>query len=281
MLLSMDSGISALSHLQDSLNTTANNIANVGTTGFKSASVSFADTFSQTLGGAGAGGSKQIGTGMSTATIKNQFAQGSVSSTGNPNDMAISTPNGFFLVKDPTTGSNFVTRDGSFSVDPSGFLVTNSGMRVQGYTNGTLTTLGDIQIDNAGATTTNASNVTVPDAVKSYSFGKDGKLKVLLASGTEITRGQILLQNFTSPQQLLKVGANLYSGLASAGALAAPTAPGSAGLGALETGALEMSNVDLARELTTLITTQRAYEANSKVITTSDEILTTLVHLKN
>jgi flagellar hook protein FlgE len=280
----MDSGISALSHLQDSLNVTANNIANVETTGFKSASTSFADTFSETLGGGSAAGFRQIGTGMSTSAIKNQFAQGSISSTGNANDMAITSSNGFFLVKDPSTGNTFATRDGSFSVDSSGYLVTNGGMRVQGYDSTGLTTVGDIKIDNTGATQTNATTGAVtPDtaAVQRFSFGADGKLSVTLADNNTFTRGQILLQNFTSPQQLQKVGNNLYANLSSAGQLTSPLPPGSNGLGGLETGALEMSNVDLAKELTTLITTQRAYEANSKVITTSDEILNTLVNLKH
>ena len=282
MLPSMDSGISALSHFQDSLNVTANNIANVETTGFKSATVSFSDTFSQTLGGAGYSGSKQVGTGMGTSAIRNVFSQGSVSSTGNANDMAITTPNGFFLVKDPSTNNTFATRDGGFTVDPSGYLITSSGMRVQGYSDAALTTVGDVKIDNTGATIT-VGGVTTPDtaAVKSFSFNDAGKLVVIQSDGNSFTRGQILLQNFTSPEQLTKVGNNLYSNLTTAGPLTTPTAPGSNGLGLLQTGALEMSNVDLAKELTTLITTQRAYEANSKVITTSDEILVTLVHLKN
>jgi flagellar hook protein FlgE len=116
--------------------------------------------------------------------------------------------------------------------------------------------------------------------VQSYTFGADGKLTVQLADGTQFMRGQILLQNFSNPEQLVKVGSNLYSGLTNAGPLAAPVAPASNGLGSLITGALEMSNVDLAGQLTALITTQRAYEANTKVITTSDEILQSLINLK-
>jgi flagellar hook protein FlgE len=281
MLLSLDSGIGALSQLQNSLNNTANNIANVQTTGYKSSSVTFADTFSQTIGLGGAAGPMQIGTGVGTASIRNDWRMGAVSSTGNPNDMAIDLPNGFFLVKDPASGNTFATRDGSFSRDTSGYLVTSGGLRVQGYTTGgTGAVLGDIQIDNANATRLDPSGNTVADAMTSYSFGKDGTLNVKLESGATISRGQILLQNFTSPQQLEKVGNNLYAGLANAGPLAAPVPPGTGGVGLLQTGALEMSNVDLARELTTLITTQRAYEANSKAITTSDEILNTLVNLK-
>ncbi len=282
MLLSLDSGIGALSQLQDSLNNTANNIANVQTTGYKSSSVTFADTFSQTIGLGGAAGPMQIGTGVGTASIRNDWRMGAVSSTGNSNDMAINSPNGFFLVKDPTTGNTFATRDGSF-LNVGGFLTTSSGMRVQGYSDTALATMGDIKIDNTGATMKDpTTGATVPDtaAVKSYSFSDDGTLKVTLADDVSFTRGQILLQNFTSPQQLQKVGSNLYSGLSNAGPLTVPVPPGTNGMGKIVTGALEMSNVDLAKELTTLITTQRAYEANSKAITTSDEILNTLVNLK-
>ncbi len=281
MLIALDSAVSALNQFQQSLNIIGNNIANVDTTGFKGASINFADAFSQTMG-YNASGSMQIGTGVLTGSIVNQFTQGSISSTGMQADMAVNG-NGFFVVSDPTTGAKYVTRDGQFGVDTNGYLVTSTGMRVQGYTDTGLTTMGDIKIDNTGATMLDPiSGLPVADtsAVQSYSFGSDGKLSVLLADGTQFTRGQVLLQNFSNPQQLTKVGNNLFSGLTAAGPLATLTAPGSSGLGSLVTGALEMSNVDLAGQLTSLITTQRAYEANTKVITTSDEILQTLVNLK-
>jgi flagellar hook protein FlgE len=88
-----------------------------------------------------------------------------------------------------------------------------------------------------------------------------------------------LLQNLSNPAQLVKAGDNLYSGLTAAGALAAPIAPNSAGMGSIVSGSLEMSNVDLAQQLTSLISVQSAYQANSKVITTSDNVLQTLVNL--
>ena len=268
MLLSFDSGVSALEQFQTQLNVIANNIANVNTVGFKSADVSFADTLSQTLG-SNAAGSTQVGTGVTTSGIVNSFAPGSVTSTGVQSDLAIEG-NGFFIVKDPVSGNTYATQDGAFTVDTSGYLVTSGGMRVQGYSDSGLATLGDIKIDNNGGTA----------AMQNYTVGMDGKISVLLDDGTTITRGQVLLQNFTNPQQLVKAGGNLYSGLALAGPLTAPVAPGSNGLGAIISSSLEMSNVDLAQQLTALITTQRAYEANSKVITTSDDILQTLVNLK-
>jgi len=272
MLLSLDSGVSALDQFQQQLNVVGNNIANVNTVGFKSADVNFADALSQTLGSTSAG-STQVGSGVLTASITNQFTQGSITSTGVQTDMAVNG-NGFFLVKDSSTGASYATRDGEFTMDSSGYLVTSTGMRVQGYSDAGLTTQGDLKIDNTGAPNGDTS------AVQSYSFGSDGKLSVELADGTQFTRGQVLLQNFTNPEQLIKVGNNLFSGLTNAGPLAAPLAPSSNGLGDLVSGAVEMSNVDLAGQLTSLITTQRAYEANTKVITTSDEILQDLINLK-
>jgi flagellar hook protein FlgE len=272
MLLSLDSGVSALNQFQQQLNVVGNNIANVNTVGFKAAGVQFADALSQTLGSNSAG-SMQIGSGVLVSSITNQFTQGSITSTGVQTNLAVNG-GGFFLVNDSSSGQQYATRDGEFSVDPSGYLVTSNGMRLQGYSDAGLTTIGAVKIDNAGAPGGNTS------AVQSYNIGADGKLSVLLADGTQFTRGQVLLQNFTSPTQLLKVGNNLYSGLTFAGGLAAPVAPGSNGLGSLVAGSLEMSNVDLAGQLTSLITTQRAYEANTKVITTSDEILQSLVNLK-
>ena len=267
----MDSGLSALDQFQQDLNVIGNNIANVDTTGFKSANVEFADAFSQTLN-SNAAGSQQIGTGVLTSSITGQFTQGSITSTGVPTNMAING-NGFFLVKDPSTGQVYATRDGDFSVDANGFLINSNGLRVQGYTNAAHTTTGDIQISNAGA----PGGDTSP--VQSYSFDSSGDVKVLLADGTEFTNGQIYLQNFTSPTQLLSLANNLYTGLAAAGPSAVST-PGTNAVGTLVSGSLEMSNVDLAGQLTALITTQRAYEANTKVITTSDEILQDLVNLK-
>ncbi|HEX9047162.1 MAG TPA: flagellar hook-basal body complex protein [Verrucomicrobiae bacterium] len=268
MLLSLDSGVSALESFQQQLNVIANNIANVNTVGYKTADVSFADTLSETLG-SNAVGPAQVGTGVAVAGINNNFATGELTNTGVQTDLAING-NGFFLVRDPVSGNTYATQDGEFTVDGNGYLVTNSGMRVQGYSDSGLSSLGDIKIDNNGNTA----------ALQSFTIGPNGKINVLLADGTTLTRGQILLQNFGNPQQLVKAGGNLYAGLSLASPLANPVAPGSNGLGTIASGSLEMSNVDLARELTSLITTQRAYEANSKVISTSDDVLQTLVNLK-
>ena len=102
-----------------------------------------------------------------------------------------------------------------------------------------------------------------------------------LSDGTSFVRGQVLLQNFQDPSELVSVGNNLYSNMANAGPLAAMTAPGSSGLGNIQSGALELSNVDLSSEMANLITAQRAFEANSKIVTTSDEILQVVNNMKH
>ena len=274
MLRSLTSGVSALQQFQQEMDVIGNNIANVNTTGFKSARVDFADSLSQSLGTSGSGASVQVGTGVTTDTITNQFIQGAITTTGSPNDVAISG-NGFFLVTDPVSLDTYATRAGAFQVDGNGYLVTSTGMRVQGYTDAGLTTLGDIKIDATGAPAAATST-----SVRSYSIGTDGTLTVTLGDGTSFTRGQILLQNYTSPQSLTKEGDNLYSNLTAAGPLTAAAAPGASGTGTLVADALEASNVDLSNEFSNMITAQRAFEASSKIITTSDEMLQTLVNLK-
>lgn len=162
-------------------------------------------------------------------------------------------------------------------VDTNGYLINASGMRVQGFSDAGLATRGDIKLDATGAPDGTAAGARVA----SYRFDQDGKVQVLLDDGTtSFTRGQVLLQNFTAPQALVKEGGNLYSNLANAGPMALSLAPGSSGLGDLQSGQLEMSNVDLAGEFADLITAQRGFQANSRIITTSDELLQEIINLK-
>jgi flagellar hook protein FlgE len=275
MLRSLTSGVSGLEQFQQEMDVISNNIANINTTGYKDARVDFADALSQNLQMTGDDSSTQIGTGVTTESIENVFTQGSINNTGAPNDLAISG-SGFFVVRDPATNATYATRAGDFEIDGSGYLVTPDGMRVQGYSDAGLSTIGDIQINNTNSTSTtqDTSNVST------WSFGTDGTISVTLADGTAFTRGQVLLQNFTSPQSLIKQGNNLYSNMASAGPLTTLSAPGGSGLGTIVGDSLEASNVDLSSEMATMITAQRAFEASSKIITTSDEMLQTLVNLK-
>jgi len=273
MPLSLNTALSGLQQFQEQIDVIGNNIANVNTTGFKDARVDFEDVFSQAL--VGSSPSNQVGMGVTTGAIQNNFSPGTVSTTGVGSDLAI-TGQGFFVVKNATDSSQYVTRDGSFTEDANGYLVTNGGQRVQGYSDAGLTTLGDLRIDATGAPSTAAPGATV----KSFSVDPNGKISVTLSDNTTFVRGQVLLQNFSNPGALIKQGANLYSSSSAAGPLAKPTAPGTNGTSTIQSGALELSNVDLTAEMTNMITAERAFQANARVITTSDEIMQEVNGLK-
>ncbi len=282
MLTSLNSAVSGLDNFQEEMDVIGNNIANVDTVAFKSNHVDFGDAFSNTLRVAtgatsttSGGSTIQVGTGVTTTGIGADWTQGSISTTGSASDAAISG-NGYFIVRDTITNAQYATRAGDFKVDSNGYLTTQSGERVQGFSDAGLTTLGDIKIDTTGE----PASADPAAGVVSYTIGGQGKVTVNLSDGTSFVRGQIMLQKFSDPSVLVKQGNNLYSGLTNAGPLAALTAPGSAGLGTIQSGALESSNVDLSNEMASLITAQRAFEANSKIVTTSDEMLQTLVNLK-
>ena len=279
MIRSLISGISGMQSFQERMDVIGNNIANAGTVGYKVARSDFADTFNVSLrlatGGAAAVSGGQIGSGVTTESIHNIFTQGALSRTSLKTDMGINGE-GFFLVRDTLTNATFATRAGDFRLDPSGYLVNNSGLRVQGYNDTTLSTVGDIKMDLTGAPPT----MTVGSKFKDWAVGSDGKILVSASDGTSFIRGQILLQNFVDPQSLVKEGGNTYSNLVNAGPLVAPAPPAAGGLGALQAGVLESSNVDIADQFTQLITTQRGYQANAKIITTSDEMLQEALNLK-
>jgi flagellar hook protein FlgE len=283
MLSSLTSAVSGLDNFQEQMDVIGNNIANVDTTGFKAGVVDFADAFSNTLQGPTAASSNssgsnpvQIGTGVAITGINSNWTQGALSTTGVTSDLAISG-NGFFMVQDPATGAQYATQAGNFTVNSNGYLITDTGEEVMGYSDSGLSTLGPIQINTTGMPATSSPTATV----SSYSVGTSGQVTVNLSDGTAFVRGQVLLQNFQNPGALVNQGNNLYSNMAEAGPLSAMGAPGSSGLGTIQSGALELSNVDLSTEMANLITAQRAFEANSKIVTTSDEILQDVVNMKH
>jgi flagellar hook protein FlgE len=286
MVRSLNSGVSGVQQFQEKMDVIGNNIANVNTTGFKAARVDFADSFSDTLRGSTSATATtsgtpaiQIGTGVTTTSIKNIFTQGALVRTNYQTDMMVSG-DGFFVVRDPVANVQYVTRAGNFRVDANGYLVTDAGLRVQGFSDPALTTLGDVQIDATGRPATSSPTATMTG----WSVSGEGEVRIKLSDGSEYVRGQILLQKFSDPQALIKEGQNLYSGIGSAGPLGGatptPAKPGTNGLGRIESGALELSNVDLANEFSNMITAQRAFQANARIITTSDEMLQELVNLK-
>jgi flagellar hook protein FlgE len=270
MFTALSSAVSGLDNYQEQMDIIGNNIANLNTTGFKSVTGNLADSFSDTLQAAtGTDDGIIIGTGVLTTSTTNDWSQGVINPTGVASNLAING-NGFFVVQDPTSSAQYVTQDGTFNLTSSGNLVTATGDYVMGTT-GTGTSLVPIVI--APPTGSTAS-------VNSYAISSTGQVQVSLSDGTTATVGQVMLQNFTDPQALTSVGNNLYSNMANAGPLTAAGAPGSGNLGTIQAGALELSNVDLSAQMADLIVAQRAFEANSKMITTSDEVLQDVVNMK-
>lgn len=291
MLRALSSGVSGIQQFQNRLDVIGNNIANSNTIAFKAARTDFADAFSQTLqvssassSGAGQSG-MQVGSGVNTAAVKNIFTQGALNRTGVGTDLAISG-DGFFIVRDPVSGIDYATRAGDFRLDANGFLITNKGMRVQGFDTGNNTSVGsrgDIRINAdpgfVPATIDPAATMTT------FSIAKNGTVNVQMSDGSEFLRATITLQRFNDTQALLKQGDNLFSGIGAAGPLGGTTSPqaeipGTNGLGEIQANSLELSNVDLANEFANLISTQRGFQASARIITVSDEILQELVNLK-
>ena len=285
MLTSLNSAVSGLDAFQQQMDIIGNNIANLNTTGFKSANGNLVDSFSNTLQAATTTGNSttnamQIGTGVTTGSITNDWAQGTINPTGVTSNLAISG-NGFFIVQDPNnTAAQYVTQDGTFTVNSAGYLVNSAGMQVIGYNTASN---GAVSTSSTGPISINISGSTSTAAMTGYTINSQGVITVTQADGTTSNCGQILLQNFSNPQALMNVGNNMFSNQANAGGLATPSTPGSTttGVGTIQSGALELSNVDLSAQMANLIFAQRGFEANSKIITTSDEILQTVDNMKH
>jgi flagellar hook protein FlgE len=267
MLRSLFSAISGLGAHQQMLDVTAANIANVNTTGYKSNSTTFEETLSQNLAGAGGttglnGGTnpEQVGLGVQLAGTTTNMTQGSSQATGNSTDLLING-DGFFVVANK--GSIDYTRAGAFSLDVAGHLVEPDGSIAQSAAGGNL--------DLSALTT---------GTYVSWSIANNGDVNAVDSAGVTTTLGTIGTATFVNPMGLSRVGDTMYQATANSGPAVAG-APGTGGRGTLSAGYLEMSNVDLSRELTNLIIAERGFQANSRVVTTSDEILQTLVNMKN
>jgi flagellar hook protein FlgE len=267
MLRSLFTGISGLRAHQQMLDVTSNNIANVNTAGYKGSSTVFEDTLSQTIAGAGAptgtnGGTDptQVGLGVQLAGTSINFAQGSNQYTGRTSDLLING-DGFFVMDNG--GQQTYTRAGSFSLDSAGHLVAPDGAKVQSAGGGDL----DLTALSSGT-------------YKSWSISSTGVVNGVDATGTTTAIGTIAVATFANPAGLSKVGDSQYQTSTNSGPAQIGTAS-TGGRGSLTPGYLEMSNVDLASELTNLIISERGFQANSRVITTSDEVLQSLISLKN
>ncbi|MED4956613.1 flagellar basal body rod protein FlgG [Paenibacillus macerans] len=272
MLRSMYSGVSGMRGFQTKLDVIGNNIANVNTVGFKSGRVMFKDIMSQTISGVTApvedtsGGinAKQVGLGVQIGSIDTLHTGGSAMTTNNPLDLRIDG-DGFFLVKlNADQEDPFLTRAGDFHLDAVGQLVTSDGLLV---------------CDSNGDALEPIDLATVT----AFSISADGTIIQKTATG-ETTAGPIGVAKVANPEGLEKIGGNLYRATLNAVADGdlTYTNPNNAevGTGKLVPGQLEMSNVDLTGEFTEMIVAQRGFQANSRIITTSDEVLQEVVNLK-
>ncbi|PLZ00662.1 flagellar basal body rod protein FlgG [Burkholderia sp. WAC0059] len=242
---------------QSEMDVISNNLANVSTNGFKGSRAVFQDLIYQTIRQPGANETQenelpsgsQIGTGVQQVATERIFTQGDLQQTGNSTDIAINGQ-GFFQVQMPD-GTTEYTRDGSFTTNQNGQLVTASGYPV-------------------------IPAITVPANATSLTVGSDGTVTVTTpANANNTTIGALQLAMFINPTGLQSNGENLLSETASSGAPIVTT-PGLNGAGTLQQGYVEASNVNVVQELVNMIETQRAYEINSKAVTTSDQMLQTL-----
>ena len=282
MLRSLFSAISGLRANQFMLDVTGNNIANANTVGYKASNVVFQDTLSQMLTGgaapnANSGGTNpiQVGLGVQVGGVSTNFGQGSAQVTGKNTNLMISG-DGLFVVK--RNGENLYTRAGAFNFDSAGSLVTPDGDRVQGYAPGPSGAI-DTTVAPQDITIPDIANDTATPALTSYNIGTDGTITGVYADGTKKPLFQIALANFANPEGLDKVGDTAYRSSTNSGVVQVGT-PSTGRRGAITGGQLEMSNVDLAAEFTNLIIAQRGFQATSRVITTSDQVLEELVNIK-
>ncbi|MGV3741185.1 MAG: flagellar basal-body rod protein FlgG [Burkholderiaceae bacterium] len=245
---------------QTQMDVISNNLANVSTAGFKRSRAVFEDLLYQTMRQPGTQSSQQtqlpsglqIGTGVRPVATERIFTQGNLQQTGNDKDIAIQG-DGFFQVQMPD-GSTAYTRDGSFQIDSQGQLVTASGFPVQ-------------------------PAIMIPAGAQNLSVGRDGTVTVKLPGSTAVTQiGTIQLATFINPAGLEAKGENMYVETGASGTPNANT-PGTNGAGMLVQNYVETSNVNVVEELVNMIQTQRAYEINSKAITTSDQMLQRLSQL--
>jgi flagellar basal-body rod protein FlgG len=255
MIKALFTSATGMNAQQYQVDNTANNLANVNTTGFKKSQANFQDLIYLTDRSAGAEAAQglqvptglQIGSGARIAGTSKLFTEGVLQSTGNELDLAIEG-NGFFQITLPD-GSIRYSRDGHFSKDQNGRLVNSDGFILQ-------------------------PPITIPPDALSVAVGTDGTVSVISAGAPNTSRpiGQIQVVRFVNPAGLSSQGSNLYSESASSGA-PIPTTPGQDGAGALRQSYLEQSNVDVVAELVNLILAQRAYEFNTRAVRTADEML--------
>jgi flagellar basal-body rod protein FlgG len=255
MLRALYTAASGMGAQETNLDNVANNLANSSTVGFRKRRIQFEDLLYQSVIMPGTAATQQttfaaglqVGLGTRTANSEIVQLQGDFSQTGNPLDLTISG-NGFFQVTLPS-GETAYTRSGAFQLDANGNIVTADGNPL-------------------------SPNITVPTGATSVTIGQDGTVSVTTAGQTQAQQvGTIQLALFPNPGGLNSIGKNLFLQTTASGDPVQGTPGGSEGLGTIEQGYLEQSNVDVVEEFVEMIVAQRAYEANTRVVQAADEML--------
>jgi len=254
MLRSLRTAALGMAAQQLNVDTIANNLANVNTTGYKKSSVEFQDLLYETIDSGSAEGADgtekpsaiNIGLGNKPVSTFRSYSQGAIEESGNPLDMAINGK-GFFQILMPD-GSITYSRDGAFRINSSGDLVTSAGLKMY-------------------------PNISLPEGIQSVSIAQDGVVQAIIdGETTPLEIGQIELANFMNPAGLKPMGGNLLAATEASGDPNFGMA-GEQGYGTIMQGYLEKSNVDVVKEMISLIVAQRSYEINSKAVKTADEML--------
>jgi flagellar basal-body rod protein FlgG len=260
MLRALYTAATGMQAQQINIDTIANNIANVNTTGFKQGRAEFQDLLYQNIRTAGTASSSsttypvglQLGLGTRPVATARIYSQGDFRQTGNPLDMVIQGQ-GFFQVRMPS-GETAYTRDGTFHLNAQGSLVTADGNVLE-------------------------PQITIPPAAQNIVIGADGTVSVTLAGQNAAQQvGTIQLATFQNAGGLNPVGGNLFLATTASGDAITGT-PGQTGLGTVNQGFLEQSNVDIVKEMVNMIVAQRAYEVNSKAIRVADDMLSQVNNL--
>jgi flagellar hook protein FlgE len=282
----MYAAISGLEAHQTMLDVTANNLANVDTIGYKAQRTTFVDELSQMISAAagpngnnGGTNAKQVGLGVQVGSIDNMMTGGSQQSTGNPLDVYIQGE-GFLQVGNGAPNSSSLTsnlpsavqytRAGNLTLNDQGYLCTQGGQYVMGST--------------ATGASGSQTYINVPPGSTDVASGQDGSISYVdqnsshATFGQRVTAGYLDLASFPNEAGLQRDGGSLWSATSASGASTTGT-PQTGGFGSTVAGSLEMSNVDLATEFTNMITAERGYQANSKVITTADAMLQSIVNM--
>jgi flagellar basal-body rod protein FlgG len=253
MLRAFSTAATAMAAQQMMVDVTANNLANINTTGFKRSQVDFQDLFyikmrqpgTEVFSGMKSPSGIEVGSGVHAASTVKVFTAGELLNTGKPLDIAI-TGDGFLQVSMPD-GSIKYTRDGALQKSVNGELVTTTGYLIE-------------------------PAITIPTDAVAVNIGKDGGVNITSASGTQSVAGTIQLARFPNPSGLSSEGDNLLAETEASGTPTTGT-PGESGFGTIQAGFLEKSNVQMITELVNLITAQRAYEVSSRTIRAGDEML--------